>query len=430
MNFPEIDEWIRAEDISAIMTVKAYGTSERDQRRSDLIQYMTDCVVRLNAELFDAKLTRTLRVVKYRGSGFAGNTVPMAIGKSGVEVIPCQTTRLGYPISSQRLSSGIDRLDAVLGGGFIRGTAILVTGAPGTSKTSLAASLAAAGCADGRKALFVSFDESDAQIIANMTSIAIDLGRHLASGRLAMMSLQSNGDSPEECFLKIWAAVKRHAPDILIIDPLSAFADTSYPFAAAISENLIDLAKSKGITFLSTSLLGQANGEIETSASHVSTIADTWIHLSYVVQNGERNRALTIVKSRGTEHSNQVRELSLSSSGLDLLDVYMGDGGVLLGSARLDKQQKDLRDEKLNEIEYRRRKSAFDRDMAELMQHERTAREEMAAKRLEAELEDSMEQARIVARQNAVGLREVFRRKSDDELRVPQPRKTRTRLTR
>ena len=108
----------------------------------------------------------------------------------------------------------------------------------------------------------------------------------------------------------------------------------------------------------------------------------------------------------------------------------MGDGGVLLGSARLDKQQKDLRDEKLNEIEYRRRKSAFDRDMAELMQHERTAREEMAAKRLEAELEDSMEQARIVARQNAVGLREVFRRKSDDELRVPQPRKTRTRLTR
>ena len=105
-----------------------------------------------------------------------------------------------------------------------------------------------------------------------------------------MMSLQSNGDSPEECFLEIWAAVKRHAPDILIIDPLSAFADTSYPFAAAISENLIDLAKSKGITSLSTSLLGQANGEIETSASHVSTIADTWIHLSYVVQNGERNR--------------------------------------------------------------------------------------------------------------------------------------------
>ena len=144
----------------------------------------------------------------------------------------------------------------------MRGSSILLSGAPGTAKTSLAASLAAAGCARGRKAAFVSFDESDVQIIANMKSIGIDLGRHVASGRLAMMSLRSNGHSPEECFLKICDLVRSHKPDILVVDPLSSFMETAYPFAAVIAESVVDLAKSKGITFLGTSLLGQAGGEI------------------------------------------------------------------------------------------------------------------------------------------------------------------------
>jgi len=409
-----IDEWIREEGMSAIVTVKAYSSSEREQKRADLIQYLTDCVVRLEGTLFHATFSRTLRVMKYRGSGFAANAVPMAIGQSGVEVIPAEASRGGYPVFAERVSSGVPRLDAILGGGFIRGSSILVSGAPGTAKTSLAVSLVAAACAGGRKAVFVSFDESDVQIVANMKSIGVDLERHVASGHLAMVSLRSSGNSPEECFLKVWNSVQRHGPHVLVVDPLSAFSDTAYPFAYVIAENLIDLAKSKGITFLGTSLLGQGGGEIEISASHVSTIADTWLHVSYVVQNGERNRALTIVKSRGTAHSNQVRELALNGNGLDLVDVYAGEGKVLLGSARVEKQQEEMRTENLEEITYKRRKFELDHSIAGLKARAQEMIEELASKQREAELEESAEEFRIASRQTAVTQRGLIRRQADD----------------
>jgi circadian clock protein KaiC len=412
-----IDDWIRAEGMTAILTVKSYSMSERDQKRADLIQYLTDCVIRLEGKLFDANFSRTLRVVKYRGSGFAPDAVPMAIGHTGIEVVPNQISRDNYPVFSERISSGVPRLDAILDGGFMRGSSILLSGAPGTAKTSLAASLAAAGCA--------SFDESDVQIIANMKSIGIDLGRHVRSGHLAMMSLRSNGHSPEECFLKICDLVRSHKPDILVVDPLSAFMETAYPFAAVIAESVVDLAKSKGITFLGTSLLGQAAGEIEASAIHVSTIADTWIHVSYVVQNGERNRALTIVKSRGTGHSNQVRELALTGKGIDLVDVYVGDGKVLLGSARLEKQQLETRDERLEEVQHARRKFEFGRGIAELQARAQAIVQELASKRREAQLDESAEKVRSVARRKAITQRGLIRRLADDSRLNPRHKKQR-----
>jgi circadian clock protein KaiC len=380
-------------------------------------------VIRLEGKLFDANFSRTLRVVKYRGSNFAPDAVPMAIGHSGIEVVPNQISRDNYPVFSERISSGVPRLDAILDGGFMRGSSILLSGAPGTAKTSLAASLAAAGCARGRKVAFVSFDESDVQIIANMKSIGIDLGRHVASGRLAMMSLRSNGHSPEECFLKICDLVRSHKPDILVVDPLSAFMETAYPFAAVIAESVVDLAKSKGITFLGTSLLGQAAGEVEASAIHVSTIADTWIHVSYVVQNGERNRALTIVKSRGTGHSNQVRELALTGKGIDLVDVYVGDGKVLLGSARLEKQQLETRDERLEEVQHARRKFELGRGIAELQARAQAIVQELASKRREAELDESAEKVRGVARRRAITQRGLIRRLADDSCVHPRHKK-------
>ena len=420
-----IDDWIRAEGMTAILTVKSYSMSERDQKRADLIQYLTDCAIHLEGKLFNANFSRTLRVIKYRGSGFAPDAVPMAIGQSGVEVVPNQVSRDNYPVFSERISSGVPRLDAILDGGFIRGSSILLSGAPGTAKTSLSASLIAANCATGRKAVFVSFDESDVQIVANVKSIAIDLGRHVASGRLAMMSLRSNGNSPEECFLKICDLVRTHRPDILVVDPLSAFSETAYPFAAVIAESLIDLAKSKGITFLGTSILGQAGAEIETSAIHVSTIADTWIHLSYMVQNGERNRALTIVKSRGTGHSNQVRELALTGKGIDLVDVYVGDGKVLLGSARLEKQQLEARDQSLEEVTRGRRRFELDRGIAELQGRAQAIVQELASKRREAELEESAEKLRSVVRRSAITQRGLIRRLADDSRVRPRHKRQR-----
>jgi circadian clock protein KaiC len=409
-----IDDWIQAEGLSAILTVKSYGLSERDQTRSDLIQYMTDCIVIVDATLIETCLSRTLRAVKFRGSGFAANPMPMVIGGSGIELIPAAITRDGYPTFSDRVSTGVERLDAILDGGFLRGSSILVTGAPGTAKTSLAASHVAAVCAAGKKALFVSFDESNARIVANMQSIGVDLASHLASGRLAMASLRSASQSPEECFLAIWSLVRAHKPDTLVVDPMSAFALSPYPFAEAIAEHLIDLAKSAGITFFGTSLLDQVKGELETSASHVSTIADTWLHLSYVIQNGERNRCLTIVKSRGTAHSNQVRELHLGKDGIDLIDVFAGEGSVLLGSARMEKLSNEKRSERLAEIDFRRRTLVFQREIAQLKARTKEASEELAAKITEVELEESAERVRLESKQIAIAERMRMRRQGDD----------------
>jgi circadian clock protein KaiC len=420
-----LDEWVRSESVSGVITVKSYGASERDQRRVDLIQYITDSVVLLEARTYDTALARTLRVVKYRGSGFVANAVPMIIGPSGIEIVPSQGTRESFPVFSERVSSGVSRLDAILDGGYIRGSSILVTGAPGTAKTSLACCLTAAACAVGLKAVFVSFDESDVQIIANMKSIGIDLERHVAAGRLIMASLRSKGHSPEECFLKIWGLILRHAPDILVVDPMSALIAMPYPFADAVGEALIDLAKSRGITFMSTSLVGQVASEIETSVSHVSTIADTWIHVSYVVQKGERNRALTIIKSRGTGHSNQVRELILTSRGLDLADVYAGEGGILLGSARAEKLEDEARDERLSRIKHRQRQFELARSIAALKAQTQAVNEELEAKLHEAELEDDAETVRIESLKSAIAHRLLMRRKADDmpirALRTKEP---------
>ena len=409
-----LDEWVRSEDVSGVITVKSYGASERDQRRLDLIQYITDTVLLLEARTYDTALARTLRVVKYRGSAFVANAVPMIIGRSGIEIIPSQGTRESYPVSSERVSSGVSRLDAILDGGYIRGSSVLVTGAPGTAKTSLACCLTASACAAGLKAIFVSFDESDVQIVANMKSIGVDLERHVRSGHLVMASLRSKGHSPEECFLKIWGLILHHAPDILVVDPLSAFVGTPYPFAAAIGETLIDVAKSRGITLMSTSLLGQVAGETEMSVNHVSTIADTWIHVSYMVQKGERNRALTIIKSRGTGHSNQVRELVLTNRGLDLADVYTGEGGVLLGSARAEKLEEEARNERLSEIEHQQRQFEFARSIAALRAQTQTASQELEVKLREAELSDAAELVRIESWKSATAQRLLMRRKADD----------------
>lgn len=417
-----IDDWVRDEGVTGILTVKIDGGGESGARRGDLIQYVTDAVILIENVLHAADLSRTLRIVKYRGSGFSANAVPLVIGSSGIQIIPSGTGREGFPVFEERLSTGIDRLDAYLGGGPIRGSSMLVTGAPGTAKTSLAASIVAATCLSGARAVFVSFDESDTQIVANMKSIGIDLARHVKSGRLRMLSLTSHGQSPEECFLRIAEALSEHRPALLVVDPMSSFSRSGYTFATAIAESLINHAKSRGITFVGTSLLSQGDGWTEESASHVSTIADLWIHLAYVAQKGERNRALTIVKARGTDHSNQVRELSLGAKGIDLMDVFAGEGEVLFGSARVEKLRQEKRRDMLEQITARRRKLDASNALAELELRVKSAMQELEAKRLEMELDAAADRAGEQDRDDASRERRQMRREGDD-LSEPRRRK-------
>jgi circadian clock protein KaiC len=329
--------------------------------------------------------------------------------------------RSDYPIFTDRVSSGVPRLDALLNGGYLRGSSTLISGSPGTSKTSLGASLVAAACARNEKALFVSFDESGAQIVSNMKSIGIDLDSYIANGLLVFESLLSSGRSPEEHFLTIRRLLDHQEPNFLVIDPISALLKAEYPFSSMICENLLDHAKAKGITFLCSSLMNMV-GAAELSASLISTIADTWVHVSYIARDGERNRSLSIVKSRGTDHSNQVRELVLSKSGVDLVDVYVAEGQVLMGSARAQKETEAKRLKVLEEIGAKRRELALERELTEARARVEAATLELGRKQQETELRNVLESERLAVQREAAAHQRDLRRSGDDEVAVAAPR--------
>jgi circadian clock protein KaiC len=405
-----LEDWIRSSALTAILTVKTFGRGESDQRRTDLLQYMADCVVVLSRSLSDTESSRSLCVQKYRGADFHANPVPMVITAAGSEVVALRTDRNDYPVFSERVSTGIARLDGLINGGYRRGSSILISGSPGTSKTSLAASFAASACSRGERALFISFDESGAQIIENMESIGANLQTFVDEGLLLIASFISTGATPEAHFVRARDLIRSHRPSCLVIDPISALLKSRYPFSREIVEALLDFAKSQGITVLCTSLLDSVSGDAEMSASHVSTIADTWIQVSYVARDGERNRALTIIKSRGTAHSNQVRELTLGFEGIDLVDVYVAEGEVLMGSARLQKEADIAGQQTLAVAESRLRQMALEAEFTALDQQVMTATITRDLKQKEIDFLASTTRARAAQSRVTAGRRLDLRR--------------------
>jgi circadian clock protein KaiC len=253
--------------------------------------------------------------------------------------------------------------------------------------------------------MFVSFDESAVQIIANMQSIGLDLSGHYQARNLVMLSLMSTGRSPEEHFVAIRDHLQAHEPRCLVIDPLSSLLKAAYPFTGQICESLIGESKSRGVTVLCTSLLDDVSGELELSSSKVSTIADTWIHVSNVAHDGERNRALTIIKSRGIGHSNQVRELVLNNSGIDLVDVYVAEGEVLMGSARGQKEAAERERTSREAMVYQQARMNLDQDLAALQAQADRLGNEIARKAKERSFLDECETQRVQRQEFAVAAR-------------------------
>jgi circadian clock protein KaiC len=262
--------------------------------------------------------------------------------------------------------------------------------------------------------LFISFDESATQIVSNMRAIGIDLRQHVESRHLTIESLLSSGQSPEAYFIRIRKLLERELPAALVIDPISSLQKAQYPFSQMISECLLDEAKSRGITVFCTSLLDHATGTAEFSASHISTVADTWLHLSYVAHEGERNRALTIVKSRGTDHSNQVRELVLSGAGIGLVDVYTAEGAVLMGSARAQKEAEIARQHMAADLQIRQSRLRLERELEQMQEQLRTAQLELKWKEQEADMLQLADAQRLEARRIGLRQRRGLRR-SDEE---------------
>jgi circadian clock protein KaiC len=333
-----IRDWLSQTGLTGIITQKVGHDTDL---RYGFLQFMVDCVVVLRHQVVDGSAFRHLRVMKYRGSGFAGDEFPITLTKDGLQLTNRGPTELQYQVTEERISSGLPRLDNMLRGGYYRGSDVLISGAPGTAKSTLAGLFAAAACERGERTLYVSFDEGPEQIVRNLGSVGIRLAPHLKSGVLKMYSTRTRGPNIEDQFGALRAKVREHRPRCLVIDPLSALSTKIEHLASAdAAQQFLDFLKVEGITVVNTSLMDGLSTD-EATATGISTIADTWIHVSYIVQDGERNRALTIVKSRGTGHSNQVRELTLADDGVTLTDVFVAQGKVLMGVARWEWEQEE-----------------------------------------------------------------------------------------
>ena len=331
-------DWLNRTGLTGVITQKVSGG---DADRHNYLQFMVDCVVILRHQVVNGSVFRNLRVMKYRGSGFSGDEFPITITDDGMQLTHRGPSELKYKVSDERVSSGLPRLDHMLRGGYHRGSNVLISGAPGTAKSTLSGLFASAACERGERTLYVSFDEGADQIVRNLRSVGIKLAPHVKSGLLEMYSTRTRGPNIEDQFGDLRARVRAHKPQCLVVDPLSALSTKLAHLASAdAAQQFLDFLKTEGITVVNTSLMDGLSTD-EATATGISTIADTWIHVSYVVQDGERNRALTIVKSRGTGHSNQVRELTLSNDGVTLTDVFVAQGKVLMGVARWEWEQEE-----------------------------------------------------------------------------------------
>lgn len=392
-----LHDWLLRRDLTALVTVKRPSRGNGASNRVlDFMQFMVDCVVGLHHRLDCGVSQRGLRVLKYRGSSFMENEAPLVIGPDGLEVggPPVGSDKFA-PVSRERVSSGVTRLDTMLNGGYHRGAGVLITGAPGTAKSTLCGTFLEAACERGESSLMVSFDSPAAEIVRNLSSVGIRLRRFLNRGTLRIVSSRSVACNAENHLLRIKRLCHEGKVRNLVVDPVSALAKQGNESTAhGVVERLVDWTKAEGITLLCTSLLSGHTPEEESTPLQISTIADTWIHLSYLVTAGERNRALSIVKSRGTAHSNQVRELVLARSGVDLADVYTAGGEVLMGTLRWEKEEAARKErsrldaerlERRREAEHRERDledkiSALQRDLSDLRKETRAADREVESR--------------------------------------------------
>ncbi|CAD5995321.1 ATPase domain-containing protein [Agreia sp. COWG] len=364
-----LTDWARTQGLTVLITAKSSVDYERGRARAEVLDYQTDCVLVLGRARVGNTVSRTVQITKYRGAGQIGHVVPVVISEQGIEVLAASMTTLGTATlrPDERISTGVAELDPLLGGGYLVGSRTLLSGAPGTSKSTLAAAFALSVVNGGGKVLYVSFDEVRAQLELHTRSVGYSFTAPIEQGLLRILEESTSGGTPEESALRIVHATTDLGATAVIIDPVSALTGSGHPFAdAALTYVLADLAQ-RGITVLLTSLLhGDGALADEATKSNVSTIADNWIHLTYIANGGERNRALTIVKSRATAHSNQVRELLITSDGIELRPAYAADGDVLLGSARAQKEELDRTAAWLREVEYERGEAEIVASMTEL----------------------------------------------------------------
>ncbi|AUD03898.1 circadian clock protein KaiC [Spirosoma pollinicola] len=329
-------EWLKEKKVTTIITGEK---GEGSLTRQGLEEYVSDCVILLDHRVKNQISTRLLRIIKYRGSIHGTNEYPFLIDETGISVLPVTSLTLNHPVSSERISSGIQALDKMLDGqGFFKGSSILVSGTAGTGKTSIAATFADQTCQRKERCIYFAFEESPQQITRNMHSIGLDLQQHIDDGLLAFQAARPTLNGLEMHLVAIHKQIQEFKPTVVIIDPITNLITVgSVSDVKSMLIRLIDFLQAEQITVMFTAL--SLNSLVnEQTDEGVSSLVDAWLQVKDIEMNGERNRGLYIMKSRGMKHSNQVREFIITDHGINLVDVYLGIEGVLTGSARVAQQ--------------------------------------------------------------------------------------------
>ncbi len=330
--------WLKDRGVTAIITGER---GDGQLTRYGIEEYVSDCVILLDNRVQDQVTTRRLRVVKYRGSAHGTNEYPFLIDAQGISVMPITSAGLGHSISEEAVPTGVPGIDAMLGrGGYYRGSSVLISGLAGTGKSTFAAAFVAAACDRGERCLYFAFEESPDQVVRNMRSVGIDLARHRQSGLLQFEATRPSVYGFEMHLARMNRDIETIEPAIVVVDPISAFRGPEAEIHATLIR-LADICKTRTITSLFTSLSSSGDLMTENDRS-VSSLMDTWISLRDVEANGELNRLLYLLKSRGMGHSKQLREYRLTDDGIALIDAYVGPDGVLTGTARLAQEAREV----------------------------------------------------------------------------------------
>lgn len=371
--------WLKSKGVTAIITAE---TGDGKLTRYGIEEYVADCVILLDHRVEDQNSIRRLRVIKYRGSLHGTSEYPFLIGSTGISVLPLSSLKLDHQASHQRISSGVPRLDAMLGGkGFYRGSSILVSGGAGTGKSSLAAHFVVAACQHGERALFLASEQSPDEIIRNMRSIGIDLEPWVKRGLLHFYASRPGSFGLEKHLVTIHNLTTLCDPKVVVIDPITNFMSIGTPSEVkSMVTRLIDTFKARNITALFTSLTS-GDSTPESSEIGVSSQMDAWLLLRNLEANGERNRGIYVLKARGMAHSNQIREFVLTDHGVKLVDVYVGPAGLLAGSARVAQAARET-------AEALERKQELERKSAELTHKRQQLEEQIERMRAEFALEE------------------------------------------
>lgn len=412
--------WLKDKGVTAIITgERGDGTLTRN----GLEEYVSDCVILLDHRVTEQVSTRRMRIVKYRGSSHGTNEYPFLIDEKGFSVLPITSLGLEHQVTGERISSGIPRLDTMLGGkGYYRGSTVLISGTAGCGKSSISAHFAQAACQRGERCLYISFEESPGQIVRNMRSIGIELERWVTKGLLRFHNTRATTDGLEVHLAKFHKLIQEFDPRTVVIDPVGTLVQAgALGEARAMLTRLIDFLKARQITAVLTNLTSGSEA-VEATNVEISSIVDTWLLLRDIELGGERNRAMYVLKSRGMGHSNQIREFLLTEHGIELMDVYVGPEGVLTGSSRLSQEARERAAAlaRAQEIEARRRERERKREALEArilaMRKEFEAEDEEAARLAD---QDQSREQEIVRQREAMA-----RSRRSDEAGTAEPERS------